>query len=73
MAARSGRECPVCGHPPLRPDAHAPWCERVTRALAADERFYATHCPQGHLHDDSNTGVHPVTGGRVCLDCRSAA
>ena len=29
-----------------------------------------THCPQGHLYDEENTYIHPVTGYRQCRACQ---
>lgn len=32
-----------------------------------------THCVHGHPFDETNTYMHPSTGGRKCRACRSAA
>lgn len=32
----------------------------------------ATHCPQGHPYDATNTYVNPTSGHRSCKDCRRA-
>lgn len=35
-------ECVTCGHPNLRPEGHAEWCERVTARLLAG--IVCEHC-----------------------------
>lgn len=31
-----------------------------------------THCPRGHVYDESNTYRNPTTGHRTCKACRAA-
>lgn len=64
-------DCTVCGHPTLRPEGHADWCERIGKFLADDlARAYGahrTHCPAGHEYTPENT--YRYGNQRQCRAC----
>lgn len=62
---------PACVRPDhLEPVTHR---ENMLRGHGlASRAAAATHCPQGHAYDETNTYLTPSTGHRTCRTCRKA-